>query len=91
MSLSLSENDEDPGVKGRPGYSSLEFLITTGESVGHKCGWKRLGVGGGKWSRAQIKPWQPVTARGFGCQADVLRWEPKRLGKLALLLFAVYW
>ena len=34
VSLSLSENDEDPGVKGRPGYSSLEFLITTGERCG---------------------------------------------------------
>ena len=31
LSLSLSESDEDPGVRSRPGFSSLEFLITTGE------------------------------------------------------------
>ena len=30
LSLSLTESDEDPGVRSRPGYSSLEFLITTG-------------------------------------------------------------
>jgi len=30
LSLSLSENDEDPAVKGRPGYRQSEFLITTG-------------------------------------------------------------
>ena len=31
LSLSLSENDEDPNVKGRQGYlGSIEFLITTG-------------------------------------------------------------
>ncbi|KAG1676816.1 hypothetical protein FOA52_010325 [Chlamydomonas sp. UWO 241] len=30
VSLSLSENDDDPGVKGRFGYAPLEFLITTG-------------------------------------------------------------
>jgi peptidyl-prolyl cis-trans isomerase B (cyclophilin B) len=31
LSLSLSENDEDPSVKARQGYlGSLEFLITTG-------------------------------------------------------------
>ncbi|KAF6264781.1 cyclophilin-like domain-containing protein [Scenedesmus sp. NREL 46B-D3] len=30
VSLSLSENDEDPGIKDRPDYRALEFLITTG-------------------------------------------------------------
>ncbi len=30
VSLSLSENDEEPGTKERTGYRPLEFLITTG-------------------------------------------------------------
>eukprot|EP00879_Flechtneria_rotunda_P020250 GHRR01021297.1.p1 GENE.GHRR01021297.1~~GHRR01021297.1.p1 ORF type:complete len:343 (+),score=85.95 GHRR01021297.1:223-1251(+) len=30
VSLSLSENDEDPAIKDKPSYRGLEFLITTG-------------------------------------------------------------
>lgn len=30
LALSLSENDEEPGVRERPGYRPTEFLITTG-------------------------------------------------------------
>ncbi|GAX76827.1 hypothetical protein CEUSTIGMA_g4273.t1 [Chlamydomonas eustigma] len=30
VSLSLSENDEDPKIQNMPGYTRLEFLITTG-------------------------------------------------------------
>ncbi len=30
VSLSLSENDEEPSVRERPGYHPLEFLVTTG-------------------------------------------------------------
>jgi hypothetical protein len=35
VSLSLSENDDDPKVKSQPGYGNLEFLITTGRSPPH--------------------------------------------------------
>lgn len=34
VSLSLSESDEDAAVQGRPGFHSVEFLITTGPGGG---------------------------------------------------------
>lgn len=55
LSLSLSENDDDPRVKGRPGYKSMEFLITTGGQGRGVWGGKVGGAGalGGGGSGAQ--------------------------------------
>ena len=59
LSLSLSENDDDPRVKGRPGYKSMEFLITTGAQ----------GRGGGRWERwrgGRSVGWGRLGAQGQG-------------------------
>ena len=38
VSLALAENDEDEGVRLRPGYVNVEFTITTGAGGGKARG-----------------------------------------------------